>query len=90
MGIDPANLTLRKLVWMAKERRHIMGEIAAWQITWLVALLTDQRLTPGEINPYESTPVAAKRPAASESNSRAVWKAIRAKAFRVRSGETPR
>lgn len=37
---------------MAQGRRHVLGELAAYQIAWVAKLITGQQLDPAAINPY--------------------------------------
>lgn len=48
-------MTLRKLAWMAGERRRVWGELAAWHLAGVALFMpfVNAKLDPAEINPYK-------------------------------------
>lgn len=65
IGIDPARrgLTLRKLAWMVAERKRVMGELAAWHLAGVGALMpfVNAKLSVQSINPYGGPSETAKK-----------------------------
>ncbi len=54
VGVDPARLTLRKLVWMANARKRNAGALVAWHLAGVVGFMpfTGKPLDPNAINPF--------------------------------------
>lgn len=48
-------MTLRKLNWMATERRRVWGLLTAWHLAGVVGAMpfTGVKLDPNEINPFK-------------------------------------
>ncbi len=40
---------------MAKEKKRILGELAAYEVSWVAKMLTGENLDPRRINPYRET-----------------------------------
>jgi hypothetical protein len=66
-GVDGSRLSLRELVWMARERRRFLGELAAWHMSWVVGHIpfVERPPNPADVNPYKG-PAPAKDAATRE------------------------
>lgn len=64
-------------MWMARERKRVMGEIAGFEMAWLALKLTGEKIDPIELNPYrEAAPPKKKSEARIEMESQAGWRLI--------------
>lgn len=75
-GVDGRRLTLRQLVWMAREHKRSTGELAAWHVSQIVARIPfggATNLDPEKINPY-----GIQRPKSAELIALEKWKAEQA------------
>ena len=63
IGIDPRELTLRQLFWMAQAHREFLGELTAWNVSMICAHIpfTKGQLDPRRINPYRRRDTAIER-----------------------------
>jgi hypothetical protein len=62
-----ADASLRQLVWAAREKRRLAGELAAWHLTEIAARIPftgGKRIDPAAINPYRT--VTATNPENSQ------------------------
>ena len=74
IGLDPHPFSLRELFQMAAAKWERVGELAAWHVASVAAMLGGQ-VDPVEINPYRVV-TEAERKARAEAEKKRFWASL--------------